>query len=110
VYIRTHKDETGALTTFTAHVGQSGDLVFNEGTYYPGVGDCESRDVDEWVIVPAEKLPDLARTLECEADADTLVAAVVERCSLAGVKTLWDVEGWLSGLGVPFRRDAWYSI
>jgi hypothetical protein len=104
------KDETGALTTFDVGIGWYGDLVFNEGTYYPPIAGCESREVDEYLVVAAEDFPVLARQLGCDAEPVALLAAVAERAKREQVGRFSDAEALLERLGVRARRDTWYAI
>ena len=105
-----HKDETGALTTLTVGVGLSGDLVFNEGTFYPSLGSLKSREVDEYLIIRTGDFRMVAHQLDCSTDPQALLSAVAERAMREGIRTLDGAESLLTRLGIPSNRpEPWYT-
>ena len=110
VTLRVERDDTDALTTVTISTGWGDTIVFNEGTYYPGMGTVGSRERDEYVVVRTENLPLLASRLGVDgAQIDDIFAAVVESARASEVDGLAAARRMLGRLKVPYDDDTWIS-
>lgn len=106
--ILAEKDSTGASTTFTIGLGSDGSVVFTYGTYYPGSGNVESREADEWVSVPPTAFPRLAGALDVAgSEPGTLLHAVAEHVRASGVRSIHATKRMLDRLTVPYTGDTW---
>ncbi len=110
----------------TASINRAGEVVFNQGAYYPCMGSSESREVDEYATVAAEQRERLLQALLADLDGDTLPAPLQSGAELtldqrlflalrayarAGwFQSLEAITAWLKRNGIPYKRDEWIDI
>lgn len=105
--------------TLSASLNQAGDLVFNEGDYYPPLGEDAGREMDEYLTVAATDkervlpllLAHLMLSAPDEADEDEALLRALET---AAERKLWQslatIEAWLTTHQLPFTKSRWLSI
>lgn len=126
-----YKKTLNQSESFSVGISYDGDLVFNEGTYYPALDDCEERELDYYVTVAAiHKAQVLALLLQqCTAsgvdcsqfettqitvdsdESDERLLAVLQLLyNHAQLRYLGAVEQWLTTQKIPFEKSKWLSI
>ncbi|HEU4329157.1 MAG TPA: hypothetical protein VFS21_38820 [Roseiflexaceae bacterium] len=110
----------------TAAINRAGEVVFNEGAYYPRMGSSESREVDEYATVATEHREQLLQALLADLNADMLPAPLrsgaeltldqrlflaLRACARASwFQSLEAITAWLKRHGVPYTYSEWIDI
>jgi hypothetical protein len=110
--------------TVTASV-YGGNLVFNDGTYYPPLAGSESREVDHYAAVAKEHKPLLLQALLQEHPEEPpepaggspelsidqqLLLALATYAQRGEFLSLVEIEDWLTAHQVPFEHSSWIDI
>lgn len=117
--------------SFSVAIGYEGVLVFNEGTYYPALCDCEERELDYYITVAASHKAQLLALLlqhcttsgvDCtqfETTETTVDSDDIDERLLAVLQLLYNhgqlryldvVERWLTTQKIPFKKSDWLVI
>ncbi|GAB4194085.1 MAG: hypothetical protein OHK0022_09660 [Roseiflexaceae bacterium] len=110
----------------TAAINSAGEVVFNEGMYYPRMGSSESREVDEYATVATEHRERLLQALLTSISRSLLPPllqsgadlAVDQRLFLAlrayaqarQFQSLDAITGWLKHHNIPYKYSKWIDI
>lgn len=106
--------------TLTASLNMDGNLVFDDGEYYPAMDDDDGREVDDYLMVRAEHKSRVLDLLgkafngisdTCGEAADERLFCTLEHMARSGHwKSLDEIERWLMDRGVPFTKQKWIDI
>jgi hypothetical protein len=103
----------GELTTFTVGIGYAGDLVFNEGTFYPPLDEFnESREVDEYLTVNRKHFDQLRTTLGLASNTSLaeLIRAIADAAKHRQVHNLGAAKKLLTRFKVPWETSGpWFT-
>lgn len=109
--------------SFNVSINYNGDLVFNEGTYYPQLGESEEREVDYYLTVAASDKSQLLAVLlqQCTQlsedevqidnsnDRDEQLLGLMQLLYNQGqFRSLDAAEQWLTIQKIPFKKSQWY--
>lgn len=110
--------------TVTASIS-GGNLVFNDGTYYPRMGSSESREVDDYATVAEAHKPLLLQALLREQpeappepaggspdlSIDQRLLLALAACARRDEFTsIAEIRAWLTAHQIPFKHSTWIDI
>lgn len=124
-----YKKSPDRSDSLSVSINYNGDLVFNEGTYYPQLGESEEREVDYYITVAASDKAQLLVVLlqQCTQlsedgvqietvettvdsnDSDERLLGVLQLLYNQGqFRSLDAAEQWLTMQKIPFKKSKWY--